>query len=318
MMRLPLILDDAAVATALRTVDVRAELAAIFAGLAEGRAVQPPQTLAMFPNGMGDFITYLGAFADRAVFGAKLSPYLAHESGALVTAWTMILSMETGQPLLLCDAKRLTTERTAGTTALAVDLLAPPGARELVVVGTGPVGLAHLRHVGSLREWTKVTLCSPGAARRPDLPDRLDSGCPIAIDSDAGRAVASADVVLLCTSSGLPVLDVKTAKAGALITSISTNAPDAHEIDPAMLREMDVYCDYAPTAPLAAGEMKLAIARGIWSPDELKGDLPALAVGRAPPPTSGRRCFFRSIGLGLEDVILADAVRRAVMKEPKS
>lgn len=315
MSTLPLILDDRAVAAALETIDVSAELAVMFAGLANGRAAQPPQTLTLFPDGMGDFITYLGVLADRAVFGAKLSPYLPREGGALVTAWTMVMSMETGAPLLLCDARRLTTERTAGTTALAVDLLARPDARSLAVIGAGPVGLAHLRHVGAVRDWASVTLCSPGAAQRQNLPRTLGSGCPVAVETDPGRAVANADVILLCTSSGRPVIDVDRTKADALITSISTNAVDAHEIDPAALAAMEVYCDYSPTAPLAAGEMKLAIAAGIWSADALRGDLPALMVGRAPQPTGSKRIFFRSIGLGLEDVALADAVHRATRKE---
>lgn len=311
----PLFLDDAAVALALETIDVPAELAVMFAGLANGRAAQPPQTLTLFPDGMGDFITYLGALADHGIFGAKLSPYLPRESGALVTAWTVLLSMETGMPLLLCDAKRLTTERTAGTTALAVDLLAQPDARALAVIGAGPVALAHLRHVGAMRDWTRVTLCSPGAAHRQNLPRALDGGCPVAVETDPDRAIVDADVILLCTSSGVPVIDVHQTKPDALITSISTNAADAREIDPAALAAMEVYCDYAPTAPLSAGEMKLAIAAGLWSADALRGDLPALMVGRAQQPTGSKRIFFRSIGLGLEDVALANAVRRVTKKE---
>lgn len=312
----PLVLDDAAVAAVLETIDVRAELAAMFADLANGRAVQPPQSLTIFPDDMGDFITYLGVLANRSVFGAKLSPYLPSSTGALVTAWTVLMSMETGAPLLLCDAKRLTTERTAGTTALAVDLLAAPAAQSLAVIGTGAVGIAHLRHVGAVRGWSRVTLCSPGAEDKPGLPATLETGCPVGIETDPDRAVAGADVVLLCTSSGVPVIDVGKTKADALITSVSTNAANAHEIDPALLGGMDVYCDYAPTAPLSAGEMKLAIARGIWSADDLRGDLPALTVGSAPRPMAGRRSFFRSIGLGLADVAIADAVCRAINEEP--
>ena len=34
-----------------------------------------------------------------------------------ITAWTLLLSTRTGQPLLLADSARLTTERTAATTA---------------------------------------------------------------------------------------------------------------------------------------------------------------------------------------------------------
>ena len=44
----------------------------------------------------------------RQVYGVKTSPYIVREQGPLVTAWTLLMSMQTGQPLLLCDAARLT------------------------------------------------------------------------------------------------------------------------------------------------------------------------------------------------------------------
>jgi L-arginine dehydrogenase len=117
--------------------------------------------LTLFPDGSGDFITYQGVMADAGVFGAKLSPYIV-QSGAppLITAWTMLMSMTTGRPLLLCDAAQLTTERTAGVTALAVDLLAPADARRLSIVGTGALAEAHLRHVLLLRDWDRVRVVS--------------------------------------------------------------------------------------------------------------------------------------------------------------
>ncbi|MDI9776066.1 ornithine cyclodeaminase family protein, partial [Pseudomonas aeruginosa] len=57
----------------------------------------------------GDFINYLGVLAQEQVYGVKTSPYIVREQGPLVTAWTLLMSMQTGQPLLLCDAARLTT-----------------------------------------------------------------------------------------------------------------------------------------------------------------------------------------------------------------
>lgn len=311
----PIILHHDAVSRALAGIDVRAVLARAFAMLADGRAVQPPQTVTLFPDGRGDVITYLGVLADEAVLGAKLSPYLVGPGGPVVTAWTLLLSMTTGAPLLLCDARRLTIERTAGTTALAVDLLAAREARTLAVVGTGALGLAHLRHVERLREWAAVRLCSPSAPAKAHLPRQAAGGVPVTVHADVADAVAGADVVLLCTSSGRPVLDVAGLGPGTLVTSISTNAPDAHEVAPAALAAMEVYCDYAPTTPTAAGEMRLATAAGGWAPDRLRGDLPALVAGSAPPPSGDRVAFFRSVGLGLEDVALATAVLRSITRE---
>jgi len=117
--------------------------------------------------------------------------------------------------------------------------------------------------------------------------------------------VKDADVVMLCTSSGTPVLAERALTRPALITSISTNVANAHEIAPAWLPEMDVYCDYRATTPASAGEMRLAAQHHGWSVERLKGDLPSLVCATCDKPTYQRHAFFRSIGLGLEDVAIA-------------
>lgn len=66
MMKTPIVLDAAAVAQLLPQVDVLQEMRALFADLGLGQAVQPAQTLTLFPEGQGDFITYLGAAAGQA------------------------------------------------------------------------------------------------------------------------------------------------------------------------------------------------------------------------------------------------------------
>ena len=306
---LPLAVDEQAVREALPALDVRGALTAMFRALASDAAVQPPQTLTLFPNGAGDFITYLGALADAKVFGAKLSPYIVTGGKPVITAWTALMSMETGQPLMWCDAGLLTTERTAGTTALAVDQLARADAKRLAVVGAGAVGLAHLRHVAPLRAWESIRVYSPDLATNDAKRAAVRAADTRAEVSESLEAcVKDADVVMLCTSSGTPVLALDALTKPALVTSISTNVARAHEIDPAALNALDVYCDYRQTTPSSAGEMVIAREHHGWSPDAIRGDLAELARGACPAPSYERSVFFRSIGLGLEDIAVAHAL----------
>jgi len=307
----PIVLGEAEIEALLPKVDIRSVLERMFRSLADGNAVQPPQTLSLFPKDAGDFITYLGVLADEKVFGAKLSPYIPGDGKALVTAWTLLMSMETGTPVLLCDSKKLTTERTAATSVIAADVLAPKDASILTIVGTGPVAMAHLRYAKNIRGWKEVRIASPNIDRRADLPASISSGVAVTRYTDADKAVEGADVVLLCTSSGKPVINAKSLSKAAVVTSISTNVANAHEIDPAALQGFDVYCDYRATTPASAGEMKLATAAGQWSVDALKGDLPELLAGRAELPSRQKPAFFRSIGLGLEDISAAVALLAA-------
>jgi L-arginine dehydrogenase len=307
----PTWLDAAAVEDRMRRIDAVAAMRALFEAHGQGRVTQPPQVLTLLPDNRGDFITYSGVLPEDGVFGVKVSPYVVTPSGGKVTATTMLMSLETGQPLLFCDSLALTTERTAATTALAVDLLARSDAAKLAIVGSGPVALAHLRYVLPLRSWRQIRIYSRNIfGKKETLEARLGDLRPIPeIVDDGSVAVANADVVLLCTSSGTPVLPMEHIRPGMLVTSISTNVARAHEIPPDALARMNVYCDDRSTTPLIAGEMVLASENG-WSRDDIRGDLGELACGTARAPSPDRASFFRSMGLGIEDVKMAHEIHR--------
>ena len=241
----PLVIDQAQARTLLAQVDVPAILRKLFRDLAAGQAVQPAQQLVEFPQGAGDFINYLGVLVGDGVYGVKTSPYIVRDQGPLVTAWTLLMSMHSGQPLLLCDAAELTTARTAAATALAVDALAPAAAQRLAIIGSGKVAQAHLRYVQNLRDWQQIRLYSPslGSASAETRAQLTSLDPRLSLVSSCEAALEDADVILLCTSSAGPVIDPSRLSKPALITSISTNAPRAHEVPPHCLNQMHVFCD---------------------------------------------------------------------------
>ena len=305
----PYVIDQHQARELLTRLDVPQILRKLFHDLAAGNAVQPAQQLVEFPQGAGDFINYLGVLAEDGVYGVKTSPYIVREQGALVTAWTLLMSMKTGQPLLLCDAGELTTARTAATTAVAVDALAPLDAEHLAIIGSGKVAQAHLHYVKSLRDWQSISLYSPGLSADVQTQSLLKAITPnLKIADSREAAIAEADVIMLCTSSAGPVIDPAALSKPTLITSISTNAPRAHEVPPQSLNDMQVFCDYRLTTPGSAGEMLIASEQYGWSQDSIVGDLADLLSEKVQRPGYDRHVFFRSIGLGLEDIALANAI----------
>jgi L-arginine dehydrogenase len=305
----PYVIVQAQAHELLARIDVPQILRKLFRDLAAGNAVQPAQQLVEFPQGAGDFINYLGVLAEDGVYGVKTSPYIVREQGALVTAWTLLMSMKTGQPLLLCDAGELTTARTAATTAVAVDALAPLDAQRLAIIGSGKVAQAHLHYAKALRDWQSISLYSPSLLEDAETQTVLKSIAPsLKIADSRETAISDADVIMLCTSSAGPVIDPAQLHKPALITSISTNAPRAHEVPPQSLNDMQVFCDYRQTTPGSAGEMLIAAEQHGWSKDSIVGDLADLLSEKVQRPGYDRHVFFRSIGLGLEDIALANAI----------
>ena len=301
----------------LPKVDVFSAVESMFGALGRGEAVQSKQVQTVFPAGKGDFINYSGVWMSAGVYGLKTSPFIVHDKGYTVTAWTLLMSTETGNPMLLVDSSRLTLERTAATTALAVKYLAKKDAEKLAVIGSGAQALTHIRYVSGLRNWKSIKVWSLNSAKlsteKQQEFKKVGHGVLEFVATKQG-AINEADVILLCTSAASAVINAGDIKGSPLITSISTNMPGAHEIDPAMLADMNVYCDCTETTATVAGEMKLAAQSGSWKPEMVKGDLGALVNGTCPMPDGDKPVFFRSIGQGLEDVAVALAVMREIQK----
>lgn len=296
--------------------DVRRVLREAFAGLGNEATVQPAQTLTPFPNDEGDCIFYPGVIFDLDVVGVKVSPYinaLKRDGKYPVTAYTLLLSAATGTPTVLCDSYALTTIRTAATTALALEYLTSPSAQKLAIIGSGKVALEHLRYVAGQHDWRTIELWSPSlsadGAKTKLIGDQLQEISEKAkVAKSLSDAINGADVLMLCTSSGTPVIKYEDVPQNCVVTSISTNAFRAHEIEPKSLGGYAVFCDYAATCPITAGEMIIATESGEWAPDRIVGDLSGLVSGKIKRPDQGR-VFFRSTGLAIEDLAVANLLR---------
>ena len=83
---------------------------------------------------------------------------------------------------------------------------------------------------------------------------------------------------------------------------------NAHEVQPEFLSSVQVFCDYKATTPEQAGEMVLAAQNTRWTTEQLIGDLPDLLCGNYPLSSDYAPIFFRSLGLGLEDIAVAHAI----------
>ncbi|HET7012647.1 MAG TPA: hypothetical protein VFI65_01980 [Streptosporangiaceae bacterium] len=308
-------LDASQVARRLDRTAVLPALRVAFAGLITGTSRQPAQTAMAYPGDGGDCIFYPGLVADLDAVGVKASPYTAGRAATgadPVTAYTLLLSAATGEPRVICDSLALTAIRTAATTALAVDLLAPDDASSLAVIGAGPVALEHLRFASPLRDWSDIAVFSPALAdprstRHDDRKAALDSvtsalDTPVSVPDSVQAAVQHRDVVLLCTSSSTPVVEAELLESAddVLVSSIAIDA----ELEPSELPRWQVFCDYRATAPLTAGDFVTAIERGDWDAGDIVADLPELVTGAVAARRHGRR-YFRSTGLGIEDLAIA-------------
>lgn len=308
------IIEAAEVQQRIDPVRLLSALRAHLIGLTQGTCVQPPQTVVDLTSG-ADVITYHSLDLQAGLYGLKISPYLPQPDGkAIVSAWTIVFDTSTGRPVALLDSGSLTAHRTAATSTLAVECLAD-APRTVTIIGVGPLAREHLRYVARLEHVEQITIVGRDLdhAKRAvsqwlATDEHLSNGKVVVVSDNAADRVKDADALMLCTSAAEPVIDLLARPAGSVTTSISTNAPKAHEIDPAALTEVDVYVDYAARALSSAAEFQIARDAGQWSDGMNRGDLTTLLYGSATPPSGTRPVYFRSIGMGIADLAAAQAI----------
>jgi ornithine cyclodeaminase/alanine dehydrogenase-like protein (mu-crystallin family) len=206
---------------------------------------------------------------------------------------------DNGRPLCVMDARHITALRTAAVSALSVRELARPGSRVLAVLGSGEQARAHLRLVPTVGAFAEVRLGARNQRRAEALASE-HPGCRVARSFE--EAVRGADVVVCCTDSPEPVVQLSWLSKGTHLVSVGMG----REVDEFTLREGHLFTEWrgAVTAPPPAGALELQ-GMNPEAVTELGEVLANVQPGRL---SSTEITVFKSTGLGVEDAAVAKVV----------
>jgi ornithine cyclodeaminase len=244
---------------------------------------------------------------DRAFVGVKVTgvaPANPDRGLPRITGTYLLHDADTLQPLVAIDGAALTLLRTAALSVLALDELATPDTRRVVVFGTGPQAAAHIRAVTTVRDIDQIAV----AGRTPDATtsfvQRWADTAPVrpATEDD----VRTADVILCCTSSSVPLFDGRQLASHATVVAMGSHTPGARELDTHTLRRSTVVVEDRDTAFREAADVAAALADG-----DINDVIPLADVITGTPISQGRPRIFRSVGMAWEDLAVAGAAWRA-------
>jgi ornithine cyclodeaminase/alanine dehydrogenase-like protein (mu-crystallin family) len=306
----PPFLDAAAVAALLSpTAAVDALEAALRAGL--DPEADPPRTAV--PADGGELLLMPSTSAHAA--GVKLvtvAPGNPARGLPRIQGVYVLLDPATLAPALLLDGIALTNLRTAAVSALAVRHLAAPGARRLLLFGTGPQAWAHVAALRAERPIAHVDVVGRDADRRAAFAEHCaDAGAgvaaePVAPGPAVAAAVRAADLICCCTTAREPLFDGALVADHATVVAMGSHEPGAREVDERLAGRATVVVEARASALREAGDVIAAIRAGALEPGALV-TLDALVRGEATP-APGRPRLFKSTGMAWEDAVVAAAV----------
>ena len=294
--------------------DVLSVLEAAFRARATGsktasKAFRMPERVAIsVPQG-----TYLTMpCADKeGWFGVKqvsILPDNPSRNKPSVQAWYTLFD-PTGTPALACDATLLTRLRTSAVSALVAKYLALESAQTLLVVGTGSLAPwqaeAHLQ----VRPYKQVLVWGRDFAKaKATAAEVAERAAELNVDVEAVEvlepAFRRADVITAATTAKKPLLKGAWLRPGQHLDLVGAFIPEMAEADADTVRRADVFVDDLEACTLEAGDLIQAHAQG-WSFDAVHGDLSAVVTGQATRQGRERVTLFKSVGLALEDLVIA-------------
>jgi alanine dehydrogenase len=213
----------------------------------------------------------------------------------------------TGSPLAVMDGTRITAIRTAGGAALSARHLARKDARVLAILGAGVQGHTHLEMLPRVRDFEEIRIASRTIESARGLAELHSRAHAVAT---AEAAVRGADVVALCTSSVVPVIQRSWVSPGTHVSSVGF-APPGGELERELAESATLFVESRAVAfqPAPVGCMEL-----VGMDAEQAAELGEVLLGTRPGRRSREEItVYKSMGHAVEDLAAAGLVYRTAV-----
>ncbi len=302
-----LYLTEAEVAAVLTPAMAADAIEDAFRSLAGGSAAVQERVRTITPAGKLSMVGGVMMDEDRA--GAKVYPTTKDGRFGFVV---LLFQLSTGEPLAIMKGSALTEIRTAATSVVAARYLAPPDSKVLLLFGSGRQASSHAVAFARQFELAEIRLIN----RRPadEFANKIEqaTGVPTVQVSGQRAALENVDLIVTATRSTEALFDGAQLPQRCHISAVGATTPESRELDSETIaRAETIVVESIKQARIEAGDLLLADEGQVW---EKVRELSALVSSPAIVRPEGVS-VYKSLGIGLEDVAVADAVyREAVVR----
>jgi alanine dehydrogenase len=239
----------------------------------------------------------------------------------LIHAVVVVIDARTGHPAALMDGTYLTALRTGAASGVATDLLARPDARVAAIFGAGAQARTQLEAVCTVRAIEKVWVYDVSRdAATAYAAEMARRGAPIpadiAVAGSPAQAVRDADVICTATTSNTPVFSDADLKAGVHINGVGSYTPQMQEIPAGTVARAGVFVDSRTASLAEAGDLIIPLEEGLITAAHIQAEIGEVAAGRVAGRLSDQEItFFKSVGVAVQDVAVADLVLRRALEQ---
>ena len=225
--------------------------------------------------------------------------------GAKDAYFILLFDGERGDLLALVAGRDLNVWRTAAPGGVACKYLAPKGAEQLGLIGSGRQARGQIvairRALPSLR---KVKVFSSTKEHRDAFAKEMTAWLGVEVEAveNPRAAVQNMPLVSLATSSRSQIIEPQWIAPGALVVSITSGQLPRETVANSRVIvswKAEVLGGEAPRQPYRA-----MIADGSWSAERIAGELGDVILGKIPARVNeGDTVVFESVGMPIWDTV---------------
>lgn len=298
----PLFLKDGEIAELVSVTDAIGVLRTAFRQQGSGEATSSPR----HRLATGTAFLHLLAGAVPGYFGYKAYVTSRVGSGFMF----FLFDSNTCEQLAIMEADRLGQIRTGAATGIATEYLAPDDVKVATIFGAGWQAESQLLAMDEVRDLSRIWIVN----RNPERAERFIERMAPQVQAELMPAVSAEDavresrLVTTITNSREPVLFGDWVGSGTHVNAAGGNMLLRREVDAGLiLRSERLVVDSIEQARIECGEFLPVLVPGRRHWDEVQELKDVVAKGRGRE-TSDELTFFKSLGLGLEDVALGALV----------
>jgi len=285
--------------------------------LSGDEAVNPLRQIMWLPDKrglLGMMPAFMGGDAEK--LGVKvLSIFPGNHGGDIDSHQGAMLLFDAKNGILkaVMNAGALTAVRTAAASGVATRLLACTDAEDLTLLGSGVQAHSHLAAMRAVRDIKRVRIWSRTLAHAQRFAEMYDG---IEVVGTVQEAVNGADIVCTLTAAPDPIVKFEWLSNGVHINAVGSSTPHARELDTETVVQSQLYVDRRESTLNEAGDFLIPKNEGAIEEDHIVGELGDMMLGHIQGRQSGDDItLFKSLGVGIEDVVSADYVYENALKK---
>ena len=212
-----------------------------------------------------------------------------------------------GNQIATFDGESITAIRTAAASGLATNLMAKKDASMCTIFGTGVQAAFHMKAMMEIRNIEKFIIFSRNedtAAKFCDL-HKKNIKCEIG----SKKTLKKSDIICTTTSSKIPLIKFEDIRPGCHLNVIGSHQPMMREVSSDIIIQSKIIVDQIEACKKEAGDLIIPIKEGIWSFENVHGELGMVVDGTIPSRESENEVtLFKSVGNAIQDLAMVNLI----------